>query len=184
MRTDPDLAEGGVREHVRELGVGQSPGAELFDLGVQVGANAGGFRLGGASVDPEGADRVVHGPGGDAVHVVLHDHRVQGPIDPPATLEQRRDERPCSQFRDLCLDVSGRGRDRLRAVTVAVGRAALGALIVVSVVLRRGFGLDQRLHAGPHQRGEHRLWIGGQQCIELGVYARVGMGQRVVCLLL
>lgn len=63
MRTDPDLAEGGVGEHVRELVVGQSPGAELFDLGVQVGANAGDLRLGDASVDPEGADQVVHGPG-------------------------------------------------------------------------------------------------------------------------
>src|SRR5699024_7590173 len=101
--------------------------------------------------------------------------------DPPATLEQRREERPCPQFRDLCLDVSDRGRDRLGTVAVSVGRAALGALVAVGADLRRGFGLDQRLQAGPHQLGEHGLRIGGQQCIELGVYARMGLGHRVVC---
>ena len=112
-------------------------------------------------IHTEGADQVVHRPRGHAVHVGLHDHRVQGPIDPPATLEQRREERPGAQLRDLRLDVSDRGRDRLRAVAVAVGRAALGALVAVGADLRRGFGLDQRLQAGPHQLGEHGLRIGG-----------------------
>lgn len=69
-------------------------------------------------------------------------------------------------------------------MAVSVGCAALGALVAVSADLRSGFGLDQRLQAGPHQLGEHRLRISGQQCIELGVYARMGMGHRVVCPLL
>ncbi|GLB63524.1 hypothetical protein NCCP2495_14030 [Dietzia sp. NCCP-2495] len=64
---------------------------------------------------------------------------------------------------------------------VAVRGAAFGALVAVGTNLGRGFCLDQRLQAGPHEFGEHGLRIGGQKCIELGVYARMGLGQRVVC---
>ncbi len=39
VRPDADLAEGGIAEHVGELGVGQCPGAECLDLAVQTRAD-------------------------------------------------------------------------------------------------------------------------------------------------
>lgn len=161
--------------------MGQGPGTELLDV---IGANAGDLGLGDAGIVSEGADQVVHRPGGDAVDVGLHDHRVQSPVEPPAAFEQSWEERPRAQLRDLRLDVTDRGRDRLGAVPVAVRGAALGALVAVGADRRRGFGLDQCLQAGTHEFGEHGLGISGQQCVELGVYARMGMGHRVVCPLL
>lgn len=58
--------------------------------------------------------------------------------------------------------------------------------LVRELAVRQGagvkrLGLDQRLQAGPDEFGEHRLRISGQKCIELGVYAKMGMGHRVVC---
>ena len=135
-------------------------------------------------IHTEGADQVIHRPRGHPVHVGLHDHRVRGPIDPPAALEQGREERACPQLWNLRLDVAHRGRDRLRAMSIAVGGAAFGAFVPVGADLRSGFGLDQCLQAGPDEFGEHGLRIGGQQCVELGVYARMGLGHRVVCPLL
>ena len=125
VRPDADLAEGGIGEHVWELRMGQRAGAKRLDLGVQVGTDAGDLGLGDAGVDSQGADQVVDSAGGDSVDVGLHDHRVQGPVDPAATLEQGRKERPRSQLGDTGFDVPGRGRDRLGAVAVAMGCPAL-----------------------------------------------------------
>ena len=90
---DPGLAVGGVEKHVRVRVALQRPAPERGDLLIQVLADPRHLGLGDAGVDAEGLDQVVDLPGGDAVQVRLHDHRVQGLVDPAAPLQQRREER-------------------------------------------------------------------------------------------
>jgi hypothetical protein len=66
----------------------------------------------------------------------LHDHRVQGDIDAAARCEQRREERPRPDLRDLAGHVARRGRDQLVAGAVAQIGAGLAALV--------RFGADER----------------------------------------
>ena len=94
MRTDTDFAERRVSEHVRELGVGQRAGTKRLHFGVELGADAGYLRLRDASVHAESPHEIVHAACRDPVYVGLHDHRVQGPVDAPATLKQSGEERP------------------------------------------------------------------------------------------
>ena len=69
------------------------------------------------------------------MHVGLHHHCVQGPVDPPAALQQAREEAPLTQFRDAQLDVTGRGRQQPRTVTVPLRRALFGTLEAPGAVL-------------------------------------------------
>jgi hypothetical protein len=105
---------------------------------------------------PRAFDQVVDLAGGDAVHVGLHHHRVQGPVDPPAPLQQRREEAALAQLRDRQLDVPRRGRDQLRAMPVALRRASLGALMRAGADDRGRFRFDQLLQ-DPLQRGADRV---------------------------
>jgi hypothetical protein len=76
---------------------------------------------------------------------VLHQHRIQGLVDPAAGFEDGREERALPQFRDPQLDVAGLGRQQLRAGTVAFGHPVLAAFIAVGADHPGGFELDQLL---------------------------------------
>jgi hypothetical protein len=83
------------------------------------------------------------------VHKGLHHHRQKGPIDPPARLQQRREERPFPQLGDLELDIAALGRQQPRSAAVAVGGPAGSALVAAGADHLGGFGLD---HGLEHQR--------------------------------
>jgi hypothetical protein len=74
----------------------------------------------------------------------LHHHRIQGLVDPPPRLQDRREERAPPQLRDPQLHIAGLatslGRDPFWSVT------RLGALIAAGADALTGFGLDQLLH--------------------------------------
>ena len=72
--------------------------------------------------DAERLDEVVDLAGRHAVHVGLHHHREQRPVDPAAPLQQRREERSLTQLRDLQLDIAG-----LASTTTAVGARCAGS---------------------------------------------------------
>jgi hypothetical protein len=55
------------------------------------------------------------------VHIGLHDHRQQGPVDAAARLQQRREEGTLSQLGDLELDIAGLGRQQPGAAAIAMG---------------------------------------------------------------
>jgi hypothetical protein len=82
----PARGGGGVDEQVREGGVGQRAGPEGGHLAVQLGADPADLRLGDARVDAKGLDQVVDLASGGAVHVGLHHHRQQRPVDAAAGL--------------------------------------------------------------------------------------------------
>jgi hypothetical protein len=126
---DAGLAVGGVEEHVAKRLRGQAAVAEGGDLDVELAANPGHLRLGDAAVRAEGFDQVVDLPRRRAVQVGLHDHREQRLIDPPAPLQQAREERPGPQLRDLQLQIPSRRADRLRAMPIALRRASLSPFV-------------------------------------------------------
>jgi hypothetical protein len=71
------------------------------------------------------------------------------PVDAPAGLQQRREERALPQLGDLELHIAGLGRQQPGASPVAVGRGGLGALIGLGADVLSGLGVDQGLQ---HQR--------------------------------
>ena len=68
-------------------------------------------------VDTERGDQVVDGAGGHAVDVGLHHDGVERLVDPPARLEDAREERALAQLRDAQLDVAGLGRHQPRTAS-------------------------------------------------------------------
>ena len=122
--THSGLAVGGVQEHVRVAHGGEVTVPERADFSVEVLADAGHLRFGDAGVGTEGFDEVIDLAGRDTVQVGLHHDGVEGLIDAAAPLEQRREERPQPQLRDVQVQIPGRGRQDPRPGPVALRRAA------------------------------------------------------------
>ncbi len=91
---------------------------------------------------------------GDATDVGLHDHRIQGLIDPAAGLEDRGDEAAGPQFGDLQREISHLGGQGAGPVAVAVAEPLLGALMAVSTEEGGNLQLDQLLQAMAGQFGD------------------------------
>ena len=145
---DPGLDVGGVDEHVGELAL-EGPVAERLELGVELSADPRHLGLGDAAVGPQRLDQVVDLAGADTVDVGLHHHCEQGPVDPPAPLEDRREEAPGPQLRDLDGDVTCGGGDQLGAVPVALRGAGLRPLAMGGADEVGGLQLDELLeHPG------------------------------------
>ena len=87
---DPALQVGGVEEDVGELDVAKRPGPEGLELGVELSADPRDLGLGDPGLEPESGHEVVDLAGRDPVHVGLHDHGEEGPVDAPAALEDAR----------------------------------------------------------------------------------------------
>jgi hypothetical protein len=100
------------------------------------------------------------------VHIGLHHHCQQGPVDAPAWLQQRREERALPQLGDLEVHVAGLGRQQPGAEPVAVGDAGVSALIGPGADLLGSFSVDQGLQ---HQRQcltDEVEVAAGAQCIQ------------------
>ena len=111
---DSALDVGGVQEHVGEptgpaAGRGTRPGR-----GRARRRSATHLALGDPAGDAERLDEVVDLAGRHAVHVGLHHHREQRPVDAPAPLQQRREERALPQLR-ISSSTSPAGVDNSRA---------------------------------------------------------------------
>jgi hypothetical protein len=87
---------------------------------------------------------VVDLAGGHAVQVGLHHNREQRLVDAAAPLQQRREERAGAQLRDPQLQIPDRHGQGARAVSVALRRAGLGALMGCGADHRGQLGFDQR----------------------------------------
>jgi hypothetical protein len=141
------------------------PGSPDRDLAVELRADPAHLAL----ADPGAAHRdhqVIDPPGRDALDVGLHHHRVQRDVDPAPRTEQRREERPGPDLRDLDGHVPGRGRKQLVAGAVALSRSGLGALMGtradVGARLRVNDGLEH-----PAQQPAHQLpAVGGAEHLD------------------
>jgi hypothetical protein len=112
------------------------------------------------------------------VHVGLHHHRQQGPVDAPARLQQRREERALPQFRDAQLHITSLGRQQPRAGAVAVSGALLGPLIGPSADVLGGLGVDQCLQDQRQRLADEVEVATGAQCIQQLGQGRLAEGHR------
>jgi len=90
-------------------------GAQHGDVGVDLGADARHRRLRDPAVTAQRLHEVIDLSRGGAGDVGGHDHRPRRPVDTSTRLEQLREERTRAELRDGGLDVTGRGRQQLRA---------------------------------------------------------------------
>jgi hypothetical protein len=183
-----DLDVGRVAEQVGEGDVVQRPVAEGRQALVELGADAADLAAADAGLDAQGFDHVIDAAGGHPLDIDLHHHRQQRPIDPPARLQQRGEERPLPQLGDRQLDVAGLGRQQPLAAAVAVRRASVGALVAAGADDLLGLGVNQGLQHHLHRHADHiDLTAGANPVEQLGqgrlikghrtnLFLRVGLG--------
>jgi len=133
----------------------------------------------------QATDQVIDFAGGYSVDVGLADDRVQGFVDPASGRQQRGEEGPVPQFRDVDVHIAGGGGDLLRpgAVTpvLAFAGAFAGAFVGGGADGGGGFGVDEVLEAGLHQFAVHVV-VGDVGIVEEFLdergYGRMGCGHR------
>src|ERR1019366_9063085 len=112
---------------------------------VQLATDPRHLRTADARAHSEGRHQLVDSPGGYPVDVGLHDHRVEGLVDPTAGLEDGGEEAPLPELRDGQFHVTGFGREHPGAVPVALVPAGAGPLRAVGADLDTELDLDQLL---------------------------------------
>jgi hypothetical protein len=174
------LQVGRIQEQVRKAGVAERSIAEGPDVLVELGADARDLGLGDAGVDAERAHQVVDLAGAHSMHVGLHHDRPQGPVDAPAWLQQRGEERARSQLGDPQLEVAGFGREQPLAVAVAMGRPLGAALVGSRSDLLGGLHLDQGLQHQLQPRADKVEVAAGAKRIQQLREGRLIKGHRVL----
>jgi len=112
------------------------------------------------------------------VDVGLHHHREQGPIDPPATLENGREEAAVAQLRDREFDIAGLRGQQPRAGPVPLVRAARGPLVRRSADHFGRLRVDQCLQHHLHAEADQiDIPTSAKRVEELG-QVRLGQGHR------
>ena len=153
----------------------EGAGSEGGHLLVQAPTDPGHLRGRDARGRPQGGHQVVDLAGGDPVHVGLHDHGEQGPVDAPAPLQDRGEEAALAQLGDLQVDVAGLGGEQALPGAVAPGAALLGALVAGGTDALGRLGLDQRLEHQLHALADHiDVSAGANRVQQVG---KVGVGQ-------
>ena len=150
------LEVGRVHIDVGELDVIEAPSPERLDHLVEPRADARHLRLRYPRLRAQRGHQIIHRAGGHPGDVGLHDDRVQGPVDAPARLEHRRQQRALAQLGDPQLDVAGLGGQQPRPVPVALIHTSVAALIAPRADRLGGLGLDQLLEHQAH-RAAHQL---------------------------
>ena len=134
----------------------EAPASERLHHLVEPRADARHLRLRDPRLRAQRGHQIVHRSGGHPGHVGLHDDRVQGPVDAPARLEHRRQQRALAKLGDPQLDVSGLGGQQPRPVPVALIHTSIAALIAPGADRLGDLGLDQLLEHQTH-RAAHQL---------------------------
>lgn len=110
--------------------------------------------------------------------VDLHDHRVQGLIDPPPRRQDAREERPGPQLGHRQLDVAGVGGQQPRPGPVAFGGAGLGALVAGGADRGGRLGVDQLLHRDADTLPDEVDALAGAEHLEQLRQGRIRQGHR------
>jgi hypothetical protein len=144
---------------------------------IQAGADPRHLGLGDPGVDAQSGDQVIDRTGGDPVHVGLHDHRVQGLIDPPAWFQDHREERALTQLRDPQRHIPGLGGQLPVPVTVALGRARRRAFVAGRADHLGRLGLDQLLQHHPNRLPDQIHALPGPERLQQLGHGRRGQGR-------
>ncbi len=157
----------------------EAPSPEGGHLTVQAGADAGHLALGDPAGGSEGGDEVVDLAGGHAVHVGLHHHREQGPVDSAAPLQDRGEEAALAQLRDLQLHIARLRCQQPVTVTVALGGARLGALVAAGADVLGRLRLDQGLQHELDALADHVDVATSADRVQQLVHVRLGQRHRL-----
>lgn len=133
---------------------------------IELGADPADLALADPGIDAQGGHQVIDFARADPVDVGLHDHRPQGPVDPPARFEQGRQERARPELGDAQLDVAGLGAEQPAAAAVAVGDPLVGPLIAPGADRLAGLELDQLLEDQAHRVAQDVSVAPGTNCLE------------------
>jgi hypothetical protein len=145
--TDLDVEGVQPDEHI---GAGiQRPVAPGRDQLIQLTTDPGDLGF-GQTGDPHGLGDVLGPSGGDALDIALGDHRGQGPLGPPAGLQERGQVAALADPGDLQVDRADPSVPIPGPVAVAVGGSFRGALAVLGADLGAHLGVHQRLGEHPH----------------------------------
>ena len=150
----PPLEVGGVQVDIGVAAALQRPAQEGLHLLVDLLTDTAHLGLGDAALRAQRRHQGIDLPGGDATDVGLHDHCVQGLIDPAAGLEYRGEKAAGSQFWDLQREIPHLGGQGAGPVTVAVAESLLAALMAVGTQKGSDLQLDQLLQAACGQLGD------------------------------
>ena len=176
---DPALQVGGVQEHVGELHVGEGAGPERSELFVELGTDPADLGFRDAGLKAEGRHQVVDLPGRDPVHVGLHNHGEQGPVDPAPTFQDAREEAALAELGDLQIDVAGLGREQSVPGAVALGRAGTRPLESIGSDLGGRLGVDQGLEHHLDAPAHDVDVSAGADSVEQFVQVTIGNGHWV-----
>jgi hypothetical protein len=94
---------------------------------VELSADPTDLALGDARADSEGPDQDIDLAGAHAMHVGLHHHREQRPVDPPSPFQLRREEAATAELGDLQLNITSRRGRQPGPVPVALVRTGVGS---------------------------------------------------------
>ena len=148
------LEVGGIEIDVGVAAALQGPAQEGLHLLVDLLTDATHLRLGDAALGAQGGHQGIDLAGGVPSDVGLHDHRIEGLIDPAAGFEDRGEETAGPQFRDLQGQIPHLGGEGARPVAVAVAEPLLRALVPVRTEEGSKLQLDQLLQAVACQFGD------------------------------
>lgn len=168
---------GRVEVDVGELDMVQGAGAERADRLIEPGTDPRYFGL----ADPGAThrfDEVVNRASADAMDVSLHHDCVQSLVDAAAGLEDDREERALTQLGDPQFDVTGRGGQHPRSVTVAFGDTVLGALIGGRADMLGRFQLDELLERDTNRLADQVDALPGTERLKDLGQGRLGHGHR------
>ncbi len=146
LMVHPRLAVSRVQVDVGEADVIQRAGAKCGQRLVQHRADPRDFGLGDPAVPAQGFDQVIDAAGGDAVHVCLHDDRVEGMVDAAPSLQQAGEGAAGADLGNLQVQVAGQRGQHLLAVPVADGGPCRRVLVPLRTDVGTCLGLDQLLH--------------------------------------
>src|ERR1035441_999434 len=151
-------------------------GAELL---VELGTDPARLGLGDAGLQSEGGHQVVDLPGRDPMHVGLHDHSEQGPVDPASAFQDAREEAALTELGDLQIAVPGLGREQSVTAPVALGGPACRPLEPVSSDLSGGLSIDEGLEHELHASAHDVDVAAGADSVEPFVQVTIGDGHWV-----
>ncbi len=143
----PPLEVGGIEIDVGVAAALQGPAQKRLHLLVDLLTDATHLRLGDAALGAERRHQGIDLAGRDPTDVSLHDHRVQGLINPAAGFEDRGEEAARAQFRDLQCQIPHLGGQGARPVAVAVAEPLIGALVPIRTEEGSELQLNQLLQA-------------------------------------
>ena len=113
------------------------------------------------------------------MHIGLHHHGEEGPVDPAPALEDAREKAARAQLGDFEVHVSGLGREQPVTGAVALGGPTARALEAFGADLGGRFGIDEGLEHQLHAPAHDVDVPAGADSIEQFVQVTIGDGHWV-----